>query len=320
VTIGTRSAGILRSVTTTNPMRPSPLVSVIIPTYYRRDVVDAVESAVSQTYENVEVIVVDDSGEGYAAQWINSREDLLYVQLRTNQGANSARRVGFERSSGDFVHFLDDDDRLKPGKIEKSVETMRGRDDLAVVYSGVEFDEESQYPDPDCRGEVLRDALEFEMWPCMTSTMLIRRTAIEQSEVFLKLPGGDDLQMMIELAIFGEFEFVDEILVEKGRSPDARGASKGAIEGRLEIIRKYSELYKEHPNEVQQKALSETEFTKAKYYLENRIWSLAAVTSMIRHCQANPDPGILCPVKILASVFGRPGWKLSNRVRDQILT
>lgn len=301
-------------------MRSSPLVSVIIPTYYRRDVVDAVESAVLQTYENVEVIVVDDSGEGYAAQWFDSREDVLYAPLETNQGANSARRVGFDRSSGNYVHFLDDDDRLKPEKIEKSVEAMRGRDDLAVVYSGVDFDGESQYPDPDCRGEVLRDALEFEMWPCMTSTMLIRRTAIEQSEVFVELPGGDDLQMMIELARFGEFEFVDEVLVKKSRSPDARGASKGAFEGRFKIIDKYSKLYQEHPNEVQHKAISETEFTKAKYYLENRIWSLIAVTSMFRHCRIDPDSGILCPIKILASVFGRPGWKVSNRARDQLLT
>lgn len=301
-------------------MRRSPLVSVVIPTYYRRDVVDAVESAVSQTYENVEIIVVDDSGEGYAAQWLDFREDVLYVQLERNQGANSARRIGFERSSGDFVQFLDDDDRLKPEKIEKSVEIMRRRDDLAVVYSGVEFDGESQYPNPDCRGEVLRKALEFEMWPCMTSTMLIRRTAIEQSEVFVELPGADDLQMMIELASFGEFEFVDKVLVEKSRSPNARGASKGAFEGRFKIIKKYSELYQEHPNEVQHKALSETEFTKAKYYLENRFWSLIAVISMLRHCRVDPDLGILCPIKILASVFGRPGWKLSNRARDQLLT
>lgn len=301
-------------------MRPSPLVSVIIPTYYRRDVVDAVESAVSQTYENVEVIVVDDSGEGYASQWLDSREDVLYVQLEGNQGANSARQTGFELSSGDFIHFLDDDDRLKPEKIEKSVETMRGRDELAVVYSGVEFDGESQHPHHACRGEVLRNALEFEMWPCMTSTMLIRRSAIEQSEMFVELPGGDDLQMMIELARFGEFDFADEVLVEKSRSPDARGASKGAFEGRFEIIEKYSKLYQEHPNEVHQKALSETEFTKAKYYLENRVWSLTAVTSMFKHCRVNPDPGILCPFKILASVFGRPGWKLSNRARDQVLT
>jgi hypothetical protein len=125
---------------------------------------------------------------------------------------------------------------------------------------------------------------------------------------------------MIELASFGEFEFVDEVLVEKSRSPDARGASKGAFEGRFEIIEKYSKLYQEHPNEVQYKALSETEFTKAKYYLENRVWSLIAVTSMLRHCRIDPDPGILCPLKILASVFGRPGWQLSNRARDQLLT
>lgn len=300
-------------------MRSAPIVSIIIPTYYRRAVVDAVESSVSQTYENTEVIVVDDSGEGYAAQWLDSREDVQYHQLDTNRGANSARRFGFERSTGEFVHFLDDDDRLDPEKIEKTIETLRGQDMVSVVYSGVEFDGEAHYPDRDRRGEVLRDTLEFEMWPCMTSTMLIRRAAVEQTDVFAELPGGDDLQMMIELARFGEFDFVDKILVEKSRSPDARGASKGAIEGRFEIIERYSNLYQEYPEEVRQKAVSETEFNKAKYYLEDRVWSLTAIASMIRHCRTNPDRDVICPLKVLSSMFGSPGWKLSNWAHDQLL-
>lgn len=297
-------------------MSSSPLVSVVIPTYYRQSVVSAVESVLDQTYKKVEIIVVDDSGEGHAEQWLDAYGEAYYCKLDSNKGANTARQIGFEQSSGDYIHFLDDDDEMEPQKIEKSVEMFWENNSASVVYSGVEFDGELHLPDQNCCGEVLKQALQFEMWPCMTSTMLIQRAAIKECDIFANLPGADDLQMMIELAKTGEFEYVNDVLVRKTRSPDARGASKGAFEGRFEIIERYSNLYRRYPDIVREKAISEAEFNRAKYFLNNTIWSGEAIKSMARHCWNDPNPGVLCVLKLASSVFGKLGWKLSNWAYD----
>lgn len=297
-------------------MNRKPLVSIIIPTYYRRSVVNTVESALGQSYNNVETIVVDDSGEGASEQWLSDYSEIELHLLESNRGSNEAREYGFRKSSGEFIHFLDDDDTIRPEKIEAGIDKFQSDSSLSVVYSGVRFKGKDSYPD--CKGEVLESALKFDLWPCMTSTMLIKRGAIERSDLFRELPGADDLQMMIELAKAGHFDFQDEILVDKSPSPDARGASRGAFKGRFEIIEMYSDLYEQHPETVCANARANAEFNKAQYFLDNQLWSQEAVYSMINHCRWKTNPGPVCVFKIVSSLFGRPGWQLGNWLNDHL--
>lgn len=299
-------------------MTSRPLVSVVIPTYCRATVREAVESALNQTYQPVEVIVVDDSGEGAARTWLSDDLDIELLCPDLNLGSNRARKYGFERSNGDYVHFLDDDDVLAPEKVAQCVDVFSDSPSLSVVYSGVEFRGECHYPKPDAEGDVLERALEFDMWPCMTSSMLIERDAIDYAELFEELPGGDDLQMMIELADKGDFGYVDEILVEKGDPEDSRGGSKGAVDGRFEILTDYGELYQRCPDSVYRSARGDAEFHQAKYYLNERLWSVRAILSMARHCYWKPDTTLDCGLKIAASLLGRPGWRAGNWLQDTV--
>lgn len=94
-----------------------PLVSIIIPTYFRNEVlVEAIRSANSQTYENTEILIVDDSGTGHAESVIPSSVDCNYIKLQRNRGANNARKIGLTQANGELVQFLDDDDLLKKKK------------------------------------------------------------------------------------------------------------------------------------------------------------------------------------------------------------
>lgn len=114
-------------------MDAKPLVSIIIPTYKRT--VDflsrAVQSVINQTYENVEVIVIDDSPstfEGreaiaeYMSKMVNDR--VIYYQNPKNIGGSLARNKGIELAQGEFISFLDDDDEYLSEKIEKQVAFM----------------------------------------------------------------------------------------------------------------------------------------------------------------------------------------------------
>lgn len=99
------------------------LVSVIIPTYnYSRFLADAIESALSQTYSPIEVVVVDDGSTDDTATLVETRfsERVRYL-FQSNQGLSAARNTGIREAGGDFVVFLDADDRLAPSMVEDSL-------------------------------------------------------------------------------------------------------------------------------------------------------------------------------------------------------
>jgi glycosyltransferase involved in cell wall biosynthesis len=98
----------------------TPLVSVIIPTYRRPDVIrDAVFSILEQTYPHIEVIVVSDGPDpatAAAVQGIDER--VVYHELEVNSGPAAARNAGVAISRGDWIGFCDDDDAWLPRKLE----------------------------------------------------------------------------------------------------------------------------------------------------------------------------------------------------------
>jgi glycosyltransferase involved in cell wall biosynthesis len=99
-----------------------PLVSIIITSYnYGRFLSEAIDSALKQTYENVEVIVVDDGSEDNSREIISSYTGRIIPVLKENEGQASAFNSGFSVSKGDIIIFLDSDDKLSPNVAEEVV-------------------------------------------------------------------------------------------------------------------------------------------------------------------------------------------------------
>ena len=117
-------------------MKESPLVSVIIPVYnYERYLAEAIESVLSQTYQNLEIIVVDDGStdhSGEVAQSFASR-GVRYCQ-QVNAGIGPARNKGVELARGDFLAFLDADDRWPLEKIERQLKAFDNDPALEMVF------------------------------------------------------------------------------------------------------------------------------------------------------------------------------------------
>ncbi len=102
-----------------------PLVSVIIPTYQRKDLVKrAVSSALSQTYRDVEVIVVDDGSTDGTKEELKKDRSVRFIAGRC-LGASAARNDGAQEARGEFLAFLDSDDEWEKDKIELQLEAMR---------------------------------------------------------------------------------------------------------------------------------------------------------------------------------------------------
>src|SRR5438105_3695305 len=99
------------------------LVSVVVPTFNRAYCLSqAVDSALSQTHRDVEVIVVDDASRDATPELMRERYGneprVRYYRLPSNGGVARARNTALEKATGDFIAFLDSDDVWKPWKLE----------------------------------------------------------------------------------------------------------------------------------------------------------------------------------------------------------
>lgn len=103
------------------------LVSVVIPTYERPEYLEgAIRTALKQSHESIEVIVVDDgSTNQYAREIVDSFPEIVTcIQHEKNKGLSAARNTGIKKSNGNFIAFLDDDDRWHRKKLEYQVSAL----------------------------------------------------------------------------------------------------------------------------------------------------------------------------------------------------
>jgi len=114
----------------------NPKVSIIIPVYnYEKYVRECVESALSQDYENLEVIVVDDGSTDATPEILKSFEQKIRYIRQENRGTAAALNVGLRLARGSLVAWLSSDDVYLPGKIRAQVEKLQEEPDLALVYT-----------------------------------------------------------------------------------------------------------------------------------------------------------------------------------------
>jgi glycosyltransferase involved in cell wall biosynthesis len=120
----------------------NPLVSVLIPTFNRAYCVgNAIESALAQTYENIEIIVIDDGStdetENIVARKFSSDKRVRYVR-KTNGGVSSARNCGIKTAKGDYIAFLDSDDTWKTWKIDLQLKCLEIFQEAEMVWTDME--------------------------------------------------------------------------------------------------------------------------------------------------------------------------------------
>jgi glycosyltransferase involved in cell wall biosynthesis len=110
-----------------------PLVSVIIPTFNRLDLLrETLQSVRSQTFRDFEIIVVDDGSTDGSGEWLKSQEDLRVVS-QPNSGIATSRNNGAARARGSWLAFLDHDDLWATDKLEVQVQLIKEDPEVALV-------------------------------------------------------------------------------------------------------------------------------------------------------------------------------------------
>jgi len=188
----------------------SPLVSVIIPTLNREKYLrQCIESALSQDYPNLEVIVVDNGSTDNTQEILASFGNRIKCLKEKKRGVSAARNNGIRAARGEFVAFLDSDDFYLPGKISLSVQKLLEDPSISLVYTDyILVDSEGReiqivkknHPQPKY---FLRTFLtNFGILP---STTLLRKECLKKSGYFDEtlLEGAEDTDMLFKILRVG---------------------------------------------------------------------------------------------------------------------
>ena len=119
-------------------------VSIIIPCYNQaKYVAEAIESALNQTYKNVEIVVINDASTDNSSDVIKSYTDkypnIIFLDEKENKGVVKSRNLAIEKSTGDYILPVDADDKIDSTFCEKAVKILDSDLDIKIVYSRIQF-------------------------------------------------------------------------------------------------------------------------------------------------------------------------------------
>jgi glycosyltransferase involved in cell wall biosynthesis len=200
----------------------TPAISIIIPTFNRQELLsNAITSALRQTLQDFEIIVVDDGSNQDVANCIAALKDsrIKYLRLETNQGEAVARNTAMEQATGEYIAFLDDDDEWLPQKLEVQLRLMRtASPDVAGVYSGFYW---VDWPSRQVVGRRafptngdFRKSLRKKNVVGTPSTVLLRRECLTEIGRFDRsIAYGVDHDLWIRIAAKYRLQYIPELLV-----------------------------------------------------------------------------------------------------------
>lgn len=205
-----------------------PKVSIIIPIYNAsKYIVEAIDSVLSQTYKDFEVIVIDDGSTDNTKEILHNFGEKINYYYQENQGAVKARNKAFELSKGELIAFLDQDDLWQPENLAKKVAYLDKNPQVPVVTSDFiffgdvlqnsSFNERNFFLDKKVGDEfIIPNTLGLLIDQCFMfcPTTMLRRETFKKYGGF-KVEVSDDYDLFLRIAAESNFGCINEVLVKK---------------------------------------------------------------------------------------------------------
>ena len=224
-----------------------PEISIILPTYNRAHLLSrAIDSVLNQTYQNFELIIIDDGSSDDTGKIISNYKtpSIKYIKFKKNKGANIARNIGIQSARGKYIAFQDSDDKWHKGKLEKQIDVIKSNlYNVQIVFSSfwyIESGLRKYFPtnadvlkSSHIKNEVIKN--NFIAMP----TALIERKCFEENGLFDEsLPRYQDWELFIRFSQYYDFKFIKEPLVDVYREVDCISMDRHAAIKGIEIILK----------------------------------------------------------------------------------
>ena len=197
-----------------------PRVSILLTCYnHLKYLPDCLESVRKQTFQDYEVIALDDGSTDSTREWLTQQEDVRRIFNEKNLGTYATLNVGLENASGEYIAVLNDDDLWAPEKLARQVEVLDNSPKVGFVHTGGWFidGEGKRIADPEPLGFPFPRTITGDLYPTLidhnqmiTSSLLVRGEAFEKCGPFdPEFYGCGDWQMWLRLAKHYDGAFVD---------------------------------------------------------------------------------------------------------------
>lgn len=233
-----------------------PLVSVIIPYFNcERYIAETLDSIEKQTYPNVEIILVNDGSSKPSTGYIEALiQDKAYIQYlyQENKGLSSARNTGAKFAQGEFLLFLDADDKIEPLYLQKTIDAILSHPNCKLAYSKAKlFDAEIG----------VWNLPAYSTFDKLLQSNMIYCSALHRKSDFTKLGGFDENLIAYEdwdywirlLQDGGQVIRIDEVLFSYRKRNDSTSLTdnlkKNLTQNRgdwQKIYLKHSDLYMQY--------------------------------------------------------------------------
>lgn len=208
----------------------NPLVSVIIPAYNAEKFIQkTLESVLNQTYNNIEVLVVDDGSQDKTAEivkFIVQQDSRVILLQQENTGVAAARNLAISKSRGEYIAPIDADDIWFPQNLEKQVQCIiTSNINVGLVYSWSVYIDEADF----LTGGFAASPIEGEVYTTLVyqdfigngSCCLIRRDCFKKIGDYKNCPGSEDFDLYIRIAEYYQFRVVPEFLIGYRKLPNS---------------------------------------------------------------------------------------------------
>lgn len=192
----------------------SATVSAVITAYNRPDFLEkSLASVLAQTYPLSQIIIVDDCSPTSLIHLLEKIKDprIEYVRLEENSGANVARNIGIQKSTSEWVAFLDDDDAWYPEKIDKQMHIVKSRFIACVTsYSDMYSKQNAAtFNESIVSQQRLKNGNPY----CGTSGLIVKRSILIENPFDEDLPSGQDWDMYVRLSHISDIAYIPEPLL-----------------------------------------------------------------------------------------------------------
>jgi glycosyltransferase involved in cell wall biosynthesis len=214
-----------------------PLVSVVIPTHDRADLVcAAIESALAQTHREIEVLVVDDGSTDRTREAVESRarsDPRIRYLRQEHAGPGAARNLGIRNARGELIAFLDSDDSWYPENLARQVEKLLAHPDAALVFcdakvEGARPGRETRFSAKSFDGDTSLGAMVDNNFAMAIPTTVIRRRVLDEIGLFDEtLLCVEDWDLWIRILSRYPAVVVDEVLAVIHRRSDSMSRRRG---------------------------------------------------------------------------------------------
>lgn len=269
------------------------MVSVIIPTYNRGATIErAILSVLEQTYQDFEIIIVDDNSNDNTEEVVKKINDnrIKYIRNNINKGANESRNIGVAEAKGEYIAFQDSDDEWMKEKLEIQLKALAETNSDVVASGFFRYEDDgtvSTIPEKVIRDEEISKQIMFGNF-ISTQTVLGKKHCFVEEKFDSSFPRMQDWELMIRISRVYKVHYINDQLanVYIQSNSISKDNTKG-IKALKMLLDKYKDFYSENP-----KAKSWLYYELGNYHMRSNMFDKNYYITSLRYDKLNVKAAI----------------------------